>query len=237
METLNKEQQIERLYATAPVYEWELIVNPDSSRTKVAFVFFLIPMLIGLTVLFFNWNSDGLVIAGVFAFTALWGAPWIRYLIKADKRYYYAINQYGIYLTEEDIIPEIAYTIVRRSAWVGCAICIFAAIFIGPMAFVGAGGAALMSFSMTNFRPKPYKHQCLFGGYAKLRNSDENYYILRTDPLRTENSLVPLVIPKNKLIPIIKIIKQYNDTFEEEFSDIYKGSKFQAHRVILEVVR
>ena len=137
METLNKEQQIERLYATAPVYEWELIVNPDSARTKVAFVFFLVLMLIGLTVLFFNWDSDGLVIAGMFAFSALWAAPWWRYLLNADKRYYYAINQYGIYSTKEDIIPEIAYTIVRRSAWVGCAICIFAAIFIGPMAFVG----------------------------------------------------------------------------------------------------
>ncbi|PSW78871.1 hypothetical protein [Photobacterium angustum] len=234
METLNKEQQIERLYATAPVYEWELIVNPDSARTKVAFVFFLIPMLIGLTVLFFNWNRGGLMVAGMFAFTALWGAPWIRYLIKADKHYYYAINQYGIYLTQEDIIPEIAYTIVRRSAWVGCAICIFAAIFIGPIAFVGAGGAALMSFGMTNFRPKPYKHQCLFDGYAKLRNYCENEYSLYT---KNYNYGFDLIIPNEKLTPFIKVIKQYNDTFEEEFMDIYKDVKFQAHKVILEVVR
>ncbi|MGF1827603.1 hypothetical protein L4D04_00130 [Photobacterium angustum] len=230
---MDKEQQIERLYATAPVYEWELIVNPDSSRTKVAFVFFLIPMLIGLTVLFFNWNSDGLVITGVFAFTALWGAPWIRYLIKADKRYYYAINQYGIYLTEEDIIPEIAYTIVRRSAWVGCAICIFAAIFIGPMAFVGAGGAALMSFSMTNFRPKPYKHQCLFDGYAQLE-----YYESGKSFINTKESFFLSLIPKQKLKEIESVLANFNDTFETEYIDDLKDApRFQAHRVILEVVR
>ncbi|EAR56155.1 hypothetical protein SKA34_13215 [Photobacterium sp. SKA34] len=231
---MDKEQKIERLYATSPVYEWELIVNPDSSRTKVAFVFFLIPMLISLTVLFSTWNSHGLLIAGAFALTALWVAPWIRYLIKADKRYYYAINQYGIYSTKEDIIPEIAYTIVRRSAWVGCAICIFAAIFIGPMAFVGAGGAALMSFSMTNFRPKPHKSQCLFDGYAKLDNIDGNIYELCT---ANYHYGFDLIIPKSKLAPFIKVIKQYNDTFEEEFVDLYKDSKFQSRPVILEIVR
>ncbi|KJG03958.1 hypothetical protein UB33_21470, partial [Photobacterium angustum] len=203
---MDKEQQIERLYATAPVYEWELIVNPDSSRTKIAFVFFLVLMLIGLTTLFFNWNRGGLMVAGVFAFSALWAAPWIRYLIKADKRYYYAINQYGIYLTQEDIIPEIAYTIVRRSAWVGCAICIFAAIFIGPIAFVGAGGAALMSFGMTNFRPKPYKHQCLFDGYAQLE-----YYESCKSFINTKESFFLSLIPKQKLKEIESVLAKFND--------------------------
>ena len=132
MEPLDKEQQFERLYATPPVYEWELIVNPIPFRTQMTYFFLLFSIL--LSVIFFLTDS------GAFSVVPILGAaflcPWFRYLVNADKRHYYAINQYGMYSTEEQIIPEIAYTIVRRSAWVGCAICVFAAIFIGPMAFM-----------------------------------------------------------------------------------------------------
>ncbi|KJF92055.1 hypothetical protein UB39_22100, partial [Photobacterium angustum] len=106
----------------------------------------------------------------------------------------------------EDIIPEIAYTIVRRSAWVGCAICVFAAIFIGPIAFVGAGGAALMSFGMTNFRPKPFKNQCLFDGYAKLE-----YGSSCQSSLETKDWLFASMIPKQKLKEIESVLAKFND--------------------------
>ena len=234
MEILDKEQQLERLYATTPVYEWELIINPDHSRTKTTYGIFLVLVLIGWITLFFLRDSTGLIVAGIFTLNAIILSPWYRYLLNADKRHYYAINQYGMYSTSEQIIPEIAYTIVRRSAWVGCAICVFAAIFIGPMAFVGAGGAALMSFTMTNFRSVPYKNQCLFDGYAKLRNYRENEYSLYTENYHYG---FDLMIPESKLTSIIDVIKQYNDTFEEEFVDLYKDSKFQARPIILEIVR
>lgn len=232
MKTLGKEQQFERLYATPPVYEWELIVNPDHGRTKIAYASFGICIILAVVSFFWFQGNTGLIAAGMLIFLGSCGAPWGRFLIHADKRHYYAINQYGMYSTSEQIIPEIAYTIVRRSAWVGCAICVFAAIFIGPMAFVGAGGAALMSFTMTNFRSVPHKSQCLFDTSAILKNYRANDYLLRT-----EHSLISLIIPESKLTPIIEVIKQYNDTFEEEFVDLYKDSKFQARPIILEIVR
>lgn len=234
METLDKAQQFDRLYATPPVYEWELIVNPDNSRTKVAYGLCLVLNLIGWITLYFLKDNTGLIVVGMFTFLAAVMTPWYRYLVSADKRHYYAINQYGMYSTSEQIIPEIAYTIVRRSAWVGCAICVFAAIFIGPMAFVGAGGAALMSFTMTNFRSIPHKSQCLFDGYAKLDNIDVIVYELFTTNYHYG---FDLMIPESKLTSIIDVIKQYNDTFEEEFVDLYKDAKFHARPVILEIVR
>ena len=234
MEILDKEQQLERLYATTPVYEWELIINPDHSRTKTTYGIFLVLVLIGWITLFFLRDSTGLIVAGIFTLNAIIMSPWYRYLVSADKRHYYAINQYGMYSTSEQIIPEIAYTIVRRSAWVGCAICVFAAIFIGPMAFVGAGGAALMSFTMTNFRSVPHKSQCLFDGYAKLDHIDGIVYELCTTNYHYG---FDLMIPESKLTSIIDVIKQYNDTFEEEFVDLYKDSKFQARPIIQEIVR
>ncbi|MHA6607691.1 hypothetical protein [Photobacterium damselae] len=225
---LDKAQQIERLYTTSPVYEWELIVNTISFRTKMMYIMLLgsFGVAIVFFLLGFSWLSLVPIVVGSFL------TPWFRYLVNSDKRYYYAINQYGMYSTEEQIIPEIAYTIVRYSAWVGCGICLFAAILVGPIAFVGAGGAALLSFQMTNFRSVPYKSQCLFDNAAILKNYRENDYLLRT-----ENSMIPLIIPECKLPRIINVIKQYNDSFEEEFVDLYKDSKFQARPIILEIVR
>ncbi|TGZ33869.1 hypothetical protein WAX88_16310 [Photobacterium damselae subsp. damselae] len=219
---LDEAQQIERLYATSPEYEWELIVNSDSSRTKGTIISFIIFVLVGVLFLLigFSWLALVPIVVGAFM------SPWYRYLLNADKRYYFAINQYGMYSRNEQIIPEIAYTIVRYSAWVGCGICLFAAILVGPIAFVGAGGAALLSFQMTNFRSVPRKSQCLFDNAAILKNYCENDYLLRT-----ENSMIPLIIPECKLPIIIEVIKQYNDNFEEAFVDS------KSNLIILEIVR
>ncbi|EEZ39562.1 hypothetical protein [Photobacterium damselae] len=219
---LDEAQQIERLYATSPEYEWELIVNPDSSRTKGTIISFIIFVLVGVLFLLigFSWLALVPIVVGAFM------SPWYRYLLNADKRYYFAINQYGMYSRNEQIIPEIAYTIVRYSAWVGCGICLFAAILVGPIAFVGAGGAALLSFQMTNFRSVARKSQCLFDNAAILKNYCENDYLLRT-----ENSMIPLIIPECKLPRVIEVIKQYNDSFEEVFVDS------KSNLIILEIVR
>ena len=233
MKTLGKEQQFERLYATPPVYEWELIVNPDHGRTKIAYASFGICIILAVVSFFWFQGNTGLIAAGMLIFLGSCGAPWGRFLIHADKRHYYAINQYGMYSTSEQIIPEIAYTIVRRSAWVGCAICVFAAIFIGPMAFVGAGGAALMSFTMTNFRSVPHKSQCLFDGYVNFE-----YYKSCKSFINTKEKFFACIIPEEKIAAIENTLLQFNETFEKEYIDDFEDApKFQAFPVILEIVR
>ncbi|EHA1080689.1 hypothetical protein [Photobacterium damselae] len=226
---LEKAQQIERLYATPPVYEWELIVNTISFRTKMMYIMLLGSF--GVAVVFFlldfSWLSLVPIVVGSFL------TPWFRYLVNSDKRYYYAINQYGMYSTEEQIIPEIAYTIVRYSAWVGCGICLFAAILIGPIAFVGAGGAALLSFQMTNFRSVPYKTQRLFDGYIKLE-----YFESCKAFINTKETFFICFIPKEKVAEIESVLIKLNDTFEKEFIDDFAdATRFQAFPVILEIVR
>ncbi|HIF9183816.1 TPA: hypothetical protein ACX6R4_003655 [Photobacterium damselae] len=226
---LDKAQQIERLYATSPVYEWELIVNTISFRTKMMYIMLLGSF--GVAVVFFlldfSWLSLVPIVVGSFL------TPWFRYLVNSDKRYYYAINQYGMYSTEEQIIPEVAYTIVRYSAWVGCGICLFAAILIGPIAFVGAGGAALLSFQMTNFRSVPYKTQRLFDGYIKLE-----YFESCKAFINTKETFFICFIPKEKVAEIESVLIKLNDTFEKEFIDDFAdATRFQAFPVILEIVR
>ncbi|AWK83753.1 hypothetical protein [Photobacterium damselae] len=226
---LDKAQQIERLYATPPVYEWELIVNTISFRTKMMYIMLLGSFGVGIMffLIGFSWLSLVPIVVGSFL------TPWFRYLVNSDKRYYYAINQYGMYSTEEQIIPEIAYTIVRYSAWVGCGICLFAAILIGPIAFVGAGGAALLSFQMTNFRSVPYKTQRLFDGYIKLE-----YFESCKAFINTKETFFICFIPKEKVAEIESVLIKLNDTFEKEFIDDFAdATRFQAFPVILEIVR
>ncbi|OOE78024.1 hypothetical protein BZG72_15940, partial [Salinivibrio sp. PR6] len=76
-----------------------------------------------------------------------------RYLLSLDKHYCYHLTSQGVHYTEKDMIPDVVYQVVRGFAWVGVVVCIIAVFTLGPLAFVGAGGFALMSFGMTNFRP------------------------------------------------------------------------------------
>ncbi|MCW8335326.1 hypothetical protein [Vibrio paucivorans] len=84
-----------------------------------------------------------------------------RYLYLPDKHRYYHLTALGIHYTEQDMVPEVAYKIVRGFAWVGVVVCIIAVFLLGPLALVGAGAFALMSFGMTNFKPTVDKC-CLF---------------------------------------------------------------------------
>lgn len=79
---------------------------------------------------------------------------WVsRYLFPPDKHRCYRLTALGIHYTEQDMIPEVAYKIVRGFARVGIAVCIIAVFLLGPLALVGAGAFALISFGMTNFKP------------------------------------------------------------------------------------
>ncbi len=47
--------------------------------------------------------------------------PYFRYLVMADKNYHYRLTTEGVIVTYQDVIPEVAYTIVRGLAWLGLA--------------------------------------------------------------------------------------------------------------------
>ncbi|OOE78021.1 hypothetical protein BZG72_15925 [Salinivibrio sp. PR6] len=84
-----------------------------------------------------------------------------RYLLSPDKHYCYHLTSLGIHYTEKDMIPDVAYQVVCGFSWVGIVVCIIAVFVLGPLAFFGAGGFALMSFGMTNFRPSIDNHYIL----------------------------------------------------------------------------
>ncbi|OOE92405.1 hypothetical protein BZG76_07640 [Salinivibrio sp. AR647] len=112
----------------------------------------------GLTPFCFLWfvidelTIDSIAFWGLFSFMTMMVLV-SRYLFFPDKHRCYHLTPLGIHYTEKDMIPDVAYQVVRGLAWVGIVVCIIAVFVLGPLAFVGAGGFALMSFGMTNFRP------------------------------------------------------------------------------------
>ncbi len=142
------------LYGAKIIYSWEYkgagLKHENLAKWGVAIISSAFPFG-------FIWYVTGmttsssmfwvfLVIATLMIFAA-------RYLFIPDKHRCYHLTSLGIHYTEQDMIPEVAYKIVRGFAWIGIAVCIIAVFVLGPLAFVGAGAFALMAFGMTNFQP------------------------------------------------------------------------------------
>ncbi|NIY85413.1 hypothetical protein [Vibrio hepatarius] len=114
-------------------------------------------IFVGCLIFSFFWfvldelTVDSIDFWGLFAFMTMMVLI-TRYLYFPDKHRCYHLTSLGIHYTEQDMIPEVAYKIVRGFAWMGIAVCIIAVFVLGPLAFVGAGAFALMAFGMTNFQ-------------------------------------------------------------------------------------
>ena len=88
--------------------------------------------------------------------------PYFRYLVMADKNYHYRLTTEGVIVTYQDVIPEVAYTIVRGLAWLGVVVCVVAVAILGPLALVGAGGMALFAVFFTDFKSEVSEHETMF---------------------------------------------------------------------------
>ena len=93
--------------------------------------------------------------------------PYFRYLVMADKNYHYRLTTEGVIVTYQDVIPEVAYTIVRGLVWfglvwLGVVVCVFAVAVLGPFSLVGAGGMALLAIFFTDFKSEVTEHKTMF---------------------------------------------------------------------------
>ncbi|WP_255310661.1 hypothetical protein [Aliivibrio sp. 1S128] len=144
----------EELYSEEVIYTWDY-EGAGQKYTNLAY--WILSIFSGGIPLLFLWSVtdmtvDSPVFFGLFILTTT--LVFIgRYLFAPDKHRCYHLTSMGIHYTEQDMIPEVAYKIARGFAWIGIVVCIIVAFMFGPLAFVGAGAFALMSFGMTNFQP------------------------------------------------------------------------------------
>jgi len=144
----------EQLYNAEIAYAWE---SKGAGLKHENLVNWLIPMFVGGSLCVFFWfvldelTVDSIAFWGLLAFMTVMVLV-SRYFFSPDKHRCYHLTALGIHYTEQDMIPEMAYKIVRGFAWVGIVVCFIAVFLLGPLALVGAGAFALMSFGMTNFQ-------------------------------------------------------------------------------------
>nr|WP_236733650.1 hypothetical protein [Aliivibrio fischeri] len=144
----------EELYSAEIIYAWDY----EGAGLKYNNLFnWGYSVFIGLLILLFLWSVSEDITLNSYSFWAIFTFLTMmvlisRYLFTPDKHRCYHLTPMGIHYTEQDVIPEVAYKIARGFAWVGIVVCIIVAFMFGPLAFVGAGAFALMSFGMTNFQ-------------------------------------------------------------------------------------
>lgn len=176
----------EQLHNSEVLYQWECTTGDMNesylSRWLTAIgVGFLLPSLF---LVFGDIAFNSTEFWGFISFGAA-GMAAVRYLFMPDHRYCYSLTQAGVHYTDQEVIPDAAYTFVRGFAWVGIAVCLLALAVVGPLAFVGAGGFTLLAFGLTNFRPTVDHENVYFADQLILFDPiKEKMAILETESVR-----------------------------------------------------
>ncbi|QIR07489.1 hypothetical protein [Salinivibrio costicola] len=223
----------EQLYTDRVEYNWEQ-VGPDGNYSPT--VRWALSLMIGLflpTFLMIVSDASWWSAAFWFCFTlAVMGVLITRYLFIPDKHRCYYLTSMGIHYTEKDMIPDVAYQVVRGFAWVGIVVCVIAVFVLGPLAFVGAGGFALMSFGMTNFKPTTEKHEVFFSDRPILFNpmSDSMLRIdssIPTEYSSSRNFYFSSLGEKDTVVSLIKKIRKDIEYVEmAKMNDMFKHPIF-----------
>ncbi|BCK11510.1 hypothetical protein NMR56_002104 [Vibrio cholerae] len=228
------EQLKANLHSSEVLYQWECVAfserRGDIARWIIAVIAgFLLPSLF---LVFGDIAFNSTEFWGFISF-GLAGMSAGRYLLMPDHRYCYSLTQAGVHYTDQEVIPDAAYTFVRGFAWVGIAVCLLALAVVGPLAFVGAGGFALLAFGLTNFRPTVKHEDVYFAEQLILFDPiKEKMLILNTELLRDPRFIGTLFFSsfdeKNHVMGLIKNVHNNVDYCPlQRVNDQSKHRKYQ----------
>ncbi|MUL16204.1 hypothetical protein [Aliivibrio fischeri] len=180
----------------------------------------------------YDFSQDMLDTGGVMAFSLLTIFMTLFFIFfgSADIKRIYKFTKNGILTEQADVVPEYAYRCIRMIGRVGVVVCLIAVVFVGPMAFVGAGASALLSFKLVNFRLKPMMFESLYFDESVIfKTSKENYIDITANTNDTCSSM-GFFCNKDNVEEIFNTIKIFypNGYFFEVMSveDICEHEKF-----------
>jgi hypothetical protein len=158
---------------------------------------------------FFSGNIFFLVIGVV---TALQN----RYLFAPNQLYHYRMTAKGIYYTQQDKIPEVAYIIARGIGGLLIVGSIIAVGLVGPLALAGAGAGAFLAFKITNMKPKTnHFGRYFYSGDGTFSTFRSGHSIkVESVPFKIQNFCVVHCLPEN-FDTIYNFMKKQLPQFEE----------------------
>ncbi|GEK12899.1 hypothetical protein [Aliivibrio fischeri] len=153
------------------------------------------------------------------------------FFASADIKRIYKFTKNGILTEQADIVPEYAYQCIRMIGRVGVVVCLIAVVFVGPMAFIGAGASALLSFKLVNFRLKPMIFETLYFDESVIIKSSKINYITIVPNAQLLLSLDGIFCNKKNANDIFNTLRNFypNGHFYEveEEDDIYSHYKYK----------
>ncbi|NAW59041.1 MULTISPECIES: hypothetical protein [unclassified Vibrio] len=144
-----KQQQQQAVLDSDVLHQFELIKEPFTDYLTICLCSITAVILIWIGSLG-GWMYILLVLfliapLGVYIYYA--GNPNIQQTVTLTEK--------GIIVSDLELVPDACYAALRYSGYVGVAISVVAVMFVGPMAFVGAGAGLLMSFKMVGVVNRP----------------------------------------------------------------------------------
>lgn len=149
------------------LYEWQIEHRQRLVREMAAGLCGLL-WFIGLMIFINGDNEHDWQLTLMFMVFGVIGALQGRYLFSPNQLYHYRMTAKGIYYTQQDKIPEVAYTIMRGIGGLLIVGSIIAVGLVGPLALAGAGAGAFMAFKITNMKPEIHHYGCLFKGGGEI---------------------------------------------------------------------
>ena len=122
-----------------------------------------------------------------------------RYLFTPNQLYHYRMTAKGIYYTQQDKIPEVAYTIARGIGGLLIVGSIIAVGLVGPLALAGAGAGAFLAFKITNMKPKiNHFGRYFYSGDGTFSTFRSGYSVkIESIPFKVQNFCVVHCMPEN----------------------------------------
>ncbi|MUL10295.1 hypothetical protein [Aliivibrio fischeri] len=153
------------------------------------------------------------------------------FFASADIKRIYKFTKNGIVTEQADVVPEYAYQCIRMIGRVGVVVCLIAVVFVGPMAFIGAGASALLSFKLVNFRLKPMLFETLYFDETVLIKALDVSYISVIPNGKISVFRMGFFCNKENVDDIFNTLREFylNGHFYEveKEDDIYEHEKFK----------
>jgi len=144
-----KQQQQQAVLDSDVLYQFELIKEPLPDYGTITI------WLIGAALaLWVGTLGDWIQFVMVLFFVSAMGT-YLYYAGNPSVKQTVTLTDKGIIVSDLELVPDACYAALRYSGYVGVAISVVAVIFVGPMAFVGAGAGLLMSFKMAGVVNRP----------------------------------------------------------------------------------
>ncbi|GEK12902.1 hypothetical protein [Aliivibrio fischeri] len=215
------------LYNEEVLYEYETIEHQ--------YLGYFVALLCSLFIFWMSYDSshDGLDVGEIIIYVGgglLLNLVFI-FFASADIKRIYKFTKNGIVTEQADVVPEYAYQCIRMIGRVGVVVCLIAVVFVGPMAFIGAGASALLSFKLVNFRLKPMLFESLYFDESVIIKSSKINYITVVPNANFLLSLNGLFCNKENVDDIFNTLREFypNGHFYEveEEDDIYSHYKYK----------